>query len=233
MSLFQSPLARIALVCLLAILTVVAFKISVSVSSANESGVIMVLPAQVGAFIGKTEEPSEGEKHVLPSDTDIVKKSYQDRAGNLINAQIVLAGAEKRSIHRPELCLPAQGWSINRRQSLPVRLYDGRAISVMNDSISRSIETSPGVTHPLESFYCYWFVGNGVTTPSHFMRLFLSSWDRVVHRRNHRWAYVVVSAPVLKGLKPDGKNADETIKMITDFISELAPLVMKGGGDKH
>ena len=76
-------------------------------------------------------------------------------------------------------------------------------------------------------FYCYWFVGNGVTTPSHFMRLFLSSWDRVVHRRNHRWAYVVVSAPVLKGLKPDGKNTEETQRMITDFISELAPLVMK------
>ena len=158
MSFFQSPLARIALVCLLAVLTVAAFKLSGSVNSANESGVIMVLPVQVGGFIGKTEEPSEGEKHVLPSDTDIVKKSYQDRAGNLINAQIVLAGAEKRSIHRPELCLPAQGWSVNRRESLPIRLADGRSISVMNDSISRSIETSPGVTHPLESFYCYWFV---------------------------------------------------------------------------
>ena len=226
MSLFQSAHIRIALVGLLGVATFAAFKLSVSVNAVTKSGVIMVLPSQVGAFTGKTEELSEGEKHVLPGDTEIVKKSYHDASGNMITAQIVLAGAEKRSIHRPELCLPAQGWSINRRETLSVKLFDGREFSVMNDCISRSIETSLGVMHPLDSFYCYWFVGNGVTTSSHFMRLFLTSWDRIVHRRNHRWAYVVVSAPVLQGFKQGGKNPKETKEMITDFIAEMAPNVM-------
>jgi hypothetical protein len=226
-SFFQSPAARLLLLALMGCVTAIAFGISGSINTATESGVIMELPGRVGSFIGKDAEASEGEKHVLPSDTGFVKKIYQDPMGNVINAQIVLAGAEKRSIHRPELCLPAQGWSINRRESIPIMLTDGRSISVMNDSISRMIETSPGVTRPLDTFYCYWFVGSGVTTSSHLIRLFLTSWDRVVHHKNHRWAYVAVSAPVLEGLTPNGKSAEETLRMISGFISDLAPAVMK------
>ncbi len=226
-SIFQRLLVRIVLLGVMGGITAAAFGLSGSINTATESGVTMNLPIYVGDFIGKDTEPSEGEKYVLPKDTEIVKKSYQDQEGNVINAQIVLAGSEKRSIHRPELCLPAQGWSINNRQAIPVELTDGHSIFVMNDSISRTIEVSPGVTHPLESYYCYWFVGNGVTTSSHLMRLFLTSWDRIVHHKNHRWAYVVVNAPVLKGLTPHGKSSEETLQMIKGFIAELAPSVMK------
>jgi EpsI family protein len=181
----------------------------------------------LGNFSGKDQPLSEGEKSVLPKDTEIVKKFYSDAAGNVVNAQIVLSGAEKRSIHRPELCLPAQGWSINRREAIPVKLADGRTISVMKNSISRPVEISPGVTRTLNSFYCYWFVGKDISTPSHTTRILLTSWDRVVHRKNHRWAYVAVSAPILEGFKSGGKNDAETQAMISDFIGQLAPVIMK------
>jgi hypothetical protein len=223
----QFPITRIIVVIVLALATMLAFKFTASVNTASQSGVFMDLPEQVGGFIGKDEEPSAGEKFVLPQDTEIVKKQYTDAAGNILNANIVLAGAEKRSIHRPELCLPAQGWSINREQVIPVKLADGRTISIMQVSISRTVETSPGVTHPLSSYYDYWFVGNGITTPYHMTRLLINSWDRIVHHRNHRWAYIAVGAPILEGFKPDGKNAEETEKMITEFIAQMAPSVMK------
>ena len=223
----QLPVARIIVVIVLALATVVAFKFTASVNTASQSGVIMDLPEQVDGFIGKAEEPSAGEKFVLPKDTEIVKKQYTDAGGNILNANIVLAGAEKRSIHRPELCLPAQGWSINREQVIPVKLADGRTISVMQVSISRSVQTSSGVTRPLSSYYDYWFVGNGITTPYHITRLLINSWDRIVHHRNHRWAYIAVGAPILEGFKRDGKNAEETEKMISDFVAEMAPKVMK------
>ncbi len=228
----QAPYGRIAVVVVLAIATVLAFRFSSSVNTATESGVIMALPDRVGGFVGQDQPLSEGELAVLPKDTEIVKKSYTDASGNVVNAQIVLSGAEKRSIHRPELCLPAQGWSVNRRQTVPVKLADGRPIAVMRDSISRPVEVSPGVTKPLPSYYCYWFVGKDITTPSHVMRLFLTSWDRVVHRKNHRWAYVAVSAPVLEGFKWQGKNAEETERMLTAFISEVGPRIMKGDWEK-
>jgi len=223
----RPPYRRIAVVVALGMATVLAFRFSSSVNNATESGVIMELPDRVGGFTGRDQPLSEGEIAVLPKDTEIVKKAYTDASGNVVNAQVVLSGAEKRSIHRPELCLPAQGWSVNRRQTFPVKLADGRPIEVMRDSISRPVEVSPGVTKPLPSYYCYWFVGKDITTPSHVMRLFLTSWDRVVHRKNHRWAYVAVSAPVLEGFKWQGKNAEETERMLSGFISQLGPRIMK------
>jgi len=222
----QSYLVRIAVVILLGAITVTAFRFTTSVNSVTEGGVIMELPATIAQFSGKEQAVSEGEKYVLPKDTVIVKKTYTDPKGDILNAQIVLAGAEKRSIHRPELCLPAQGWAINRRQTIPVTLSNGRSITVMADFISRPVEVRPGVTRTLESIYCYWFVGNQVTTSSHAMRLFLTSWDRIIHRKNHRWAYIAVSAPVLEGFKQGGLDLPGTQRMITDFISEAAPKLM-------
>jgi len=218
---------RVIVVLILSIATVLAFKLTSSVNSTTESGVNMTLPSRVNGFSGKDAVASEGEKYVLPKDTEIVKKIYSDSFGDPVNAQVVLAGAEKRSIHRPELCLPAQGWSIDRRETIPVRLADGRSITVMADHISRPVEISPGVMKTLPSLYCYWFVGNGVSTSSHLHRLLLTSWDRVIHHKNHRWAYIAVSAPVLQGFTSNGKDAKATQKMIIDFIAALAPSVMK------
>ncbi len=223
----RSLVIRIGVVFVLVIVTALAFHFSAVINSSTESGVVMEFPERVGGFSGKQSEASEGEKFVLPKDTEIAKMVYSNGVGDVLNAQIVLAGAEKRSIHRPELCLPAQGWSINGRETVPVKLADGRTISYMKDTISRTVDVGNGVTKPLTSLYCYWFVGNGASTPSHLMRLFLTSWDRVVHHKNHRWAYVAVSAPVLEGFTRNGKNAEATQKMIDEFIAEIGPVVMK------
>lgn len=228
----QSLPSRIVVVILLGIVTAMAFRFTGSVNSATESGVIMTLPERVGGFSGKDQPLSEGERFVLPKDTEILKMAYTDNAGDVLNAQIVLSGAEKRSIHRPELCLPAQGWAINRRETIPVKLSNGREISVLKTTISRQVEVAPGVTRPLTSLYCYWFVGKDVTTSSHMMRVFLTSWDRIVHHKNHRWAYVSVSAPVLQGFKQGGLDLQGTQKMIEGFISEVGPRIMKVGGEK-
>ena len=226
------PTGRILVVVALGLATVLAFHFSSSVNTPTQSGVIMNLPTYVGDFIGRDEVPSEGEKYVLPKDTEIVKKSYTTSTGDMLSANVVLAGAEKRSIHRPELCLPAQGWSINGEHEVPVRLVDGRTISVMQVSISRPIQNSAGDTRTLNSYYYYWFVGNGITTASHVTRLLINSWDRVLHHKNHRWAYVAVSGPILEGFKRDGKDAEETQSMIADFIAEMAPQVMRKAGEK-
>lgn len=228
----QSLTGRVIVVIFLGIVTAAAFRFTGSVNSVTESGVNMALPEQVGSFSGKDQPLSEGERFVLPKDTEIIKKAYTDPAGDVLNAQIVLSGAEKRSIHRPELCLPAQGWAINRRETIPVKLSNGREISVLKTTISRQVEVAPGVTRPLTSLYCYWFVGKDVTTSSHMMRVLLTSWDRILHHKNHRWAYVSVSAPILQGFKQGGLDLQGTQKMIESFISEVGPRIMKEGGEK-
>ena len=199
---------------------------SPEVQKGSEQGVIMTLPETVGSFQGEDQEVSESERVILPEDTEFARKMYRDASGDQINAQIVLAGGEKRSIHRPEICLPAQGWNIKTGQAVPMTLNDGTELDVMRLDIARPVEVQPGVHKELRSIFLYWFVGKNMTTPHHWQRLAHANWDRVLHNINHRWAYIVVSAPVLEGFSPNGKGHAETEKMLKEFLRELAPQIM-------
>lgn len=198
-----------------------------NISAGTEAGVIMDLPITVGEFLGTDQPVSESELHMLPKDTGFAKKLYKNFGSDQISTQIVLAGGEKRSIHRPEVCLPAQGWNLKAGHAIPVTLNNGRTLDVMKLTIARPIEVQPGVHKELTSVFLYWFVGKNMTTPHHWMRLAHANWDRVVHNINHRWAYVIVSAPVLDGFAPGGKNEEETLAMLKEFIAEVAPKIMQ------
>jgi EpsI family protein len=197
------------------------------------AGVQMELPEAVSSYQGTEQEVSESERVILPADTEFAKMLYKNLSGDQVVVQIVLAGAEKRSIHRPEVCLPAQGWSIVSRSVLPVKLPAGGLLEVTQLVISRKVQVGPNDFRDLKSVFLYWFVGDGVTTPHHWMRLLRTSWDRVVHRQNHRWAYVIVSAPALKGLAPDGRSVDETRALLESFIAEIAPEIIKERDPQH
>jgi len=191
-----------------------------------ESGVRMELPTHVGGFSGSPTEVSESERVILPADTEFAKMLYTSVGGSQVNCQVVLSGGEKRSIHRPETCLPAQGWTKKSSQAIPVKLDDGRTLEVMKLVISRPVEIQPGVKKELTSFFLYWFIGKDITTPYHWYRILHTDWDRVVHGVSHRWAYVIVSAPVLEGFVPGGKNQEQTLDMLKEFIGEVAPEIL-------
>jgi hypothetical protein len=188
-----------------------------------EAGVIMRLPTLVGEYWGTDEPVSPSELAILPGDTEFAKKIYQDLSGNSLTAQIVLSGGEKRSIHRPEVCLPGQGWSVQSGEVVPITLANGRTLEVMQLTLNREIEVAPGERRQLKSYFLYWFVGKDTTTPHHLARLIKTNWDMVWHKRQHRWAYVIVSAPVLEGFKAGAKNDRQTLDMLKDFIRQSAP----------
>jgi len=191
-----------------------------------ESGVRMELPERVGSFSGTASEVSESERVILPADTQFAKMQYSCPGKGQINCQIVLSGGEKRSIHRPETCLPAQGWTKKSSQVVAVKLDDGRTLEVMKLVIGRPVEVQPGVRKELTSLFIYWFIGKDITTPYHWYRILHTDWDRVVHGVSHRWAYVIVSAPVLDGFAPGGLNQEQTLELLKGFIGEVAPRIM-------
>jgi EpsI family protein len=182
----------------------------------------MNLPEEIGNFDGTPQEVSDAEKVILPPDTEFAKMLYTDPDGETVNAQIVLAGAEKRSIHRPEVCLPGQGWTIKSSQTLP----SGAVLPVTMLRIARPIDVN-GKTAELESLFLYWFVGKDTATASHLVRVLKTNLDVLLTNTNHRWAYVIASAPVLAGLTPSGKTEPETLAMLKDFIAKFAPDIMK------
>jgi len=197
-------------------------------NTAPKAGVVMDLPESIAGFAGKIIPATPGEIATLPSDTQIVRREYVNPAGDRIMASIVLSGGEKRSIHRPEVCLPAQGWSMRGGKVEKVPLADGRDLDVMDLSLTRDVEIGPGDRRKLYANYFYWFVGNGVATPYHWSRVFLTSYDRILKSINHRWAYVIVMSIVTEGLVPNGKNETQTVEMLKQFTGQIAPTFMRG-----
>jgi hypothetical protein len=220
---FHIPWWRTAAIVALPALTIWLCRGTAPPDIAPEAGVIMDLPTLVGEFWGTSEPVSPSELALLPGDTEFEKKIYQDLSGHSLTAQVVLSGGEKRSIHRPEVCLPGQGWTIQSGQVVPVTLANGRTLEVMKLTLNREIETAPGQRRNLKSYFLYWFVGKDTTTPYHWVRLAKTNWDMVTKKLQHRWAYVIVSAPVLEGFKPDGQSDQQTLDMLKDFIRQSVP----------
>lgn len=127
------------------------------------------------------QEPSEAELTVLPDDTAFEKRTYIAESGDWFNVTLVIGGKSKSSIHRPELCLPAQGWLMTNPRTVNVDGTDWRFITV------QSPEGTLG--------FAYTFLNQeGYRTASHVKRIFRDTWDRSVLNRVDRWVMVTVNA---------------------------------------
>lgn len=128
---------------------------------------------------------SLGENTVLPRDTKIVKRVYRSSWGTQFLVSAVIGGVNKSSIHRPELCLPAQGFLMSDPSDFEV---DGRPY--------HAIQINSRANPPATLAYTF-FNQAGVRTSSHMRRIFMDTWDRSVLCRIDRWVMVTVhvSAP--------------------------------------
>lgn len=192
-------------------------------TSTSEAGVVMDLPYKVGTYWGSREEMSLAEKIQLPPDTLIERKVYDSLTGDKILCSIVLSGVERRSIHRPEICLPGQGWTIRSSTTEPIELTSGKVLNVKRLLLDREVVVGPGRTQKIQSLFYYWFVGKHLTTPEHYIRVFYSSWDLLAHNINHRWAYVIVTSIVSSTTTPGGKDIAQTEDMLNDFVRKAVP----------
>src|SRR5207237_8170875 len=77
------------------------------------AAISMALPTFVGEWYGADQPIQQGEKDSLGPDTQFVRKLYTNARGDQIFVSIVFSGPDmSTSIHRPERCLPAQGWTV-------------------------------------------------------------------------------------------------------------------------
>ena len=125
--------------------------------------------------------PSEGELHTLPSDTIIDKKTYRAEDGAWYAVSLIIGGRSKSSIHRPELCLPSQGFQMTDPRSREVAGVDWHLLTLVRRDT------------PSLSFAYTFFNQEGYRTDSHVARIFRDVWDRSVNNRIDRWAMVTVN----------------------------------------
>jgi len=165
---------------------------------------------------GEMFSMSAGEKLVLPHDTLILKKQYfgQVDPEQTVFTSVVLSGKDRTSIHRPEICMVAQGNTIESREVIEVPMENGPAIKVMVMNMTKRF--SNGFTR--HSYYAYFFVGRDRTTPYHFERLAWMSLDRIFRNVAHKWAYIAVA-----GERGSDLTSTAHYEEIKDVVSKLYP----------
>lgn len=227
---------RLVMITLCVIAAIAACRFSPEVRAGDVSGVIMELPTAVGRFLGQPLEKDAAEKALLPEDTQMLKMQYrspgrpEDR--DLAQVTLVLAGAERRSIHRPEVCLDGQGWTLLGSTIVPVEITPGRTLPVKDLLVEREIRLPDGKTKRLRAHYVYWFIGTDVSTPSNAVRVWLSTWDNITRNVNHRWAYASITAWVTDNFAPGEfgqrpRDSAATTRLVTELIRDLVPRFQK------
>ena len=191
-------------------------------------GITLDLPKMVGGWYGKDLAISEKERTVLGKETEFARKSYSNGVGYEIVASIVLSGQDMNtSIHRPERCMPAQGYTIIDKRSVPVNLPERGLLRVTRLENVRTVAAGDGAPLSLYNVTYYWFVGHTDATGSHFERTWLDVKDRLVHGYNQRWAYITVAANLPPGAENDPKTERMIDEWVQDFIKQLLPKIQK------
>ncbi len=196
---------------------------------ASKPGVALKLPVQMEGYQGREYDMTAQEKNLLDEGVRLARSVYASAAGRQIMTTVILSGFEKRSLHRPEVCLPNQGWTIVDRTQMPLRLQDGREITMMMMRLFRDTEPQPGVRIRTRALNFYWYIGSdGTWCPDHYEHVFLSYFDAVFRNIQHRWAmasfYVPVSEQLVGAEDPLAElNAMEDARQ---FMAKLAPTFM-------
>lgn len=159
------------------------------------------LPTFLGIeWTGRPAEVSQAERAILPPDTGYSRKLYfsHRNAARQVFLSIVLSGRDRTSIHRPELCLMGQGWTVESAARRAFGYPGGGAFPATVLQVQREVQTPQG-RQRVPQLVAYWFVGGEGVVPSHWERVARDAWSRVVHGRADRWAYVLMQTDAADG----------------------------------
>lgn len=182
-----------------------------------------------------TEEIPTGPQVALslPEDTEYITRFYfpkdpQEGGGQRpINVTVVISAKDRRSIHRAESCLAAQGWVPLRpprfQMLLGKELPDGK-FSVRSLLMFRDTKDEAGRKTRWEEPVFYWYAAlPDRRTASEYKRLALTFYDRLIRGLNFRWSYVLVSKVV-----PPAESSSAAAKELEQFIIELVSQIESG-----
>lgn len=165
----------------LVVVPVMAFQAMTPEPELSEAPAV-VFP-DVAGFAAEPLEPSVAETNILRG-AAIDKRLYKAAGGMWFQVSAVTSGANKGSLHRPELCLPSQGFDMGDSRSVRIGDVDWRVIPLMAKGDC-----------PDALFAYTFFNQDGYGTDSHEARIWRDVWDRTVYSRIDRWVMLTVQFP--------------------------------------
>lgn len=217
---------------LMAVVTVILITRLDAVSVRATSGVLLAeggidpqeLPVFLGSdWIGQEAKVSAVERELLPADTGYARRTYVslDNRREQVFVSVVLSGRDRSSIHRPELCLVGQGWSIVGQSAGEFATEAGEVPATWL-SLRREVVGMGGKRTEVPALFAYWFVGRDEIVASTGERMWHSALNRL-RLKPDRWAYVVVQSVVLPG-----EAVDAARSRMQRVVKELAPQLTPG-----
>jgi hypothetical protein len=159
------------------------------------------LPARVLDFTSKKEAQEQIVLDVLPKDTSYAQRLYLATNGFWVNANIILMGMDRTSIHKPEFCLPGQGWRIDQKAiaNVPIPGKHPYQLQVAKWTITNFMQNNDGQKQEVRGLYVFWFVARNEQTTSHWQRIWWLTRDLLTTGTLQRWAYVSYFTTCLPG----------------------------------
>lgn len=160
----------------------------------TSDGIVMAidLPEKVLDFTSTNVPQSEVVLGYLPKDTSYAQRFYQAEDGFWANANIILMGTDRSSIHKADYCLAGQGWRTVKKETVKIKI-DGPEpyeMPIAKWTISRMIEKPDGTKAEIHGIYSFWFVADGQQTVSNDQRILWFYRDLLTRNTLQRWAYI-------------------------------------------
>ncbi len=182
----------------------------------------ILMPETVPGYTSQILTNVEEGLAVLPEDTSYRSRLYQADDHFGVQITTVLMGADRSSIHNPQICLPGQGWTINdsmtRVENVPMQRPFPYELPVNRIISSKQIKNTDGADVMVSSVYLYWFVDADQYTASQWKRkAWLVPHDLLVKGVLDRWAYISCFSECAPG------QEDATTDRMKKMIAETAP----------
>ena len=196
----------------------------------SAAGVSMDLPSSLGQAQGLEVPMTQRERGGLASDITLSRYQYLASNRSPVLATVVLSGESRRGLHRPDVCLPGQGWGILDRMVVPVPLPDDAANEAMMLRVYRDVPTQDGTVIRVRGINLFWYEGyGGVHTADYYTHVFLTYFDSVLKNLNHRWALVsfFIQLPESRTGEYDGLEEAQALEELREFVGQLGPRVLR------
>jgi hypothetical protein len=178
------------------------------------------LPEQVLNYDSKAVPTDKMVLDFLPQDTSFGQRVYLAPDKFWVQVNVVLMGADRTSIHKPQYCLAGFGFNIDNTASSEATVHIERPhpydLPVMK-LIATKEATIEGKKVTVRGVYVYWFVADDQLTAQHNQRMWWMARDVIRTGVLQRWAYVSYFAYCMPGAE------EQTFERMKKLIAASVP----------
>jgi hypothetical protein len=189
---------------------------------AGSANLEVLLPETVPGYKSEMVPQVSDVTNALPKDTSFGQRLYTGDDGFQAMVNVVLMGADRTSIHKPQICMVGQGWRFDEQATHIVSVPLARPVAY-ELPMMRVVATIDTMDHgqPVRraGVYAYWFVDADHFTAQHNEWKWWMVKDLLLTGVLDRWAYVTFFSVCAPG--QEEATFERMKKLITAAVPEF------------